>query len=496
MGRLEGRFECSSVVRFPILCLLAVGALFLPWVLHPAGVAAADLLSVYNRALENDPRFQAQEFRHEASPEALNQAYADLLPTLEAEASYQRREQQIISSDVAVFGSGEARYPTRGYTLTLTQPLWRYDAIVGVMQAKHEVRGADLAFEAAKQDLMLRVAEAYMGALEARDNLTFTRAEEEAVQAHFDLARGRYRNGLAPITDYHDARARLANVQARKAEAQNRMEDALEALRELTGERVEDLETLKEEPMEGDDYRAAITRRPESSAAPGENAERPSGSSSPLDALLAPPDPDDAGAWIDAAGEQNPTLEAKRQEVEVARREISRQNAGHMPRLELVGRLNRNDEGGSLFGGESDVQTWEGMVQLKIPIFNGFGVVSKVREARTLHKAAKKDLEREERALRRETKAAFLGVKAAIQSARALRQSVLSHRVAVEAKRRGFRSGLFPSLAVLDAERDLHLARQDHARAQYDYLLNSLRLKAAVGTLSEDALAEVNGWLE
>ena len=479
--------------RYALLLLLA--AVLLPLFGRTPGASAADLLSVYNLALENDPRFQAQEFRHEASPETLNQAYADLLPTLQAEASYQRREQQIISSDVAVFGSGEARYPTRGYTLTLTQPLWRYESIVGVMQAKDEVRGADLAFEAAKQDLMLRVAEAYMGALEARDNLVFTQSEEEAVQAHFNLARGRYRNGLAPITDYHDARARLANVQARKAEAHNRMEDALEALRELTGERIDELETLKEEPMEGDAYRAAITRRPES-AGPGETGEPPPGSTSPLDDLLAPPDPDDAGSWIDAAEEQNPTLEAKRQEVEVARREISRQNAGHMPRLELVGRLNRDDEGGSLFGGESDVQTWEGMVQLTVPIFNGFGVMSKVREARSLHKAAKKELEREERALRRETKAAFLGVKAAIQSARALRESVLSHRVAVEAKRRGFRSGLFPSLAVLDAERDLHLARQDHARAQYDYLMNSLRLKGAVGTLTVNALAEVNEWLE
>jgi len=474
--------------------LLALSAGRLPGAVPRA--SAADLLSVYDLALENDPRFQAEAFRHEASPETLNQAYADLLPTLEAEASYQRREQQILSSDVAVFGSGEARYPTRGYTLTLTQPLWRYESIVGVMQAKHEVRGADLAFEAAKQDLMLRVAEAYMGALEARDNLVFTQAEEEAVQAHFNLARGRYRNGLAPITDYHDARARLANVQARKAEAHNRMEDALEALRELTGERIDELESLKEEALDGDAYKAAITRRPETSGAPGEDEEGPSGSSSPLDALLAPPDPDDAGAWIDAAEEQNPTLEAKRQEVEVARREISRQNAGHMPRLELVGRLNRDDEGGSLFGGESDVQTWEGMVQLTVPIFNGFGVMSKVREARSLHKAAKKELEREERALRRETKAAFLGVKAAIQSARALRESVLSHRVAVEAKRRGFRSGLFPSLAVLDAERDLHLARQDHARAQYDYLMNSLRLKGAVGTLTMNALAGINEWLE
>ncbi len=272
------------------------------------------------------------------------------------------------------------------------------------------------------------------------------------------------------------------------------------ALWELTGERIEALEALKQEAEAEDAFQETVTRDPRTEGAAEPDAKSPAGPEketiSPLDALLVPPDPDDVDAWLEAAQDQNPTLEAKRQEVSVARREISRQNAGHMPRLELVGRLNRNDEGGSLFGGESDVETWDAMVQLTVPIFEGFGVMSKVREARKLHEAAQKDLVQEERALKRETQAAFLGVKAAIQNARALRQSVVSHRIAVEAKRRGFRSGLFPSLSVLDAERDLHLARQDHARAQYDYLLNSLRLQAAVGTLTEGDLVEANQWLE
>lgn len=491
------------MTRIVIVCLLLLSF----GGIQPAAWAE-DLIEIYRLALENDPWFQAQKYRHDASPEKLKQAYSDLLPTLEGEASYQRTEQKIVSSDVAVFGSGEARYPTRGYTLTLTQPLWRYDAIVGVQQAKEQVRGADFTFEAAKQALILRVAEAYLGALEARDNVTFTQAEEAAVQAHFKLARGRYRNGLAPITDFHDAKARLANVQARRVEAENRMDDALEALRELTGYRIEALDALRQEPVDEDLYTATITRRQgpgmtDESEGKGEASDTgrmeglPRDTESPLlNALLVPPEPEDLEVWLKAAQDHNPSLATVRQDVEVARREIARQNAGHSPRLELVGRLNRDDEGGSLFGGESDVETWEGMIQLKIPIFQGFRVVSGAREARKLYEAASKDLEAEKRALERETRVAFLGVNAAIRTAKALRQSVMSQRITVEAKRRGFRSGLFPSLAVLDAERDLHLSRQDFAKAQYDYLLNSLRLKATVGTLEEAALAEVNQWLE
>ncbi|MGZ4957326.1 MAG: hypothetical protein ACXV8Q_19685 [Methylobacter sp.] len=39
-------------------------------------------------------------------------------------------------------------------------------------------------------------------------------------------------------------------------------------------------------------------------------------------------------------------------------------------------------------------------------------------------------------------------------------------------------------------------AQKDYARAHYDYLLNTLRLKQAVGTLSPTDLAHVNQWLE
>ncbi len=211
---------------------------------------------------------------------------------------------------------------------------------------------------------------------------------------------------------------------------------------------------------------------------------------------LVGPDPDDINDWIDAALKQNLEVQIRQQEALVAKREIERQKAGHWPTLAFVGRLNRNDEGGSLFGGDSDVETREAILQLNLPIFQGGSVSSKTREALKLYKATEQDMEKEIRAVKRETKAGFLGVKSAIENTRALKQSVVSNQIALEAKREGFRSGLFPSLVVLDAERDLHQAKLEYAKAQYEYILNSLRLKKAVSTLNEEDLAGINQWLE
>jgi outer membrane protein len=49
---------------------------------------------------------------------------------------------------------------------------------------------------------------------------------------------------------------------------------------------------------------------------------------------------------------------------------------------------------------------------------------------------------------------------------------------------------------VLDAARDLYLYRRDYAQSRYDYIINNLKLKQAIGTLSETDLEAVNEWLQ
>ena len=131
---------------FSLLILFSVILQYFP-------VKAEDLLDIYKLALENDPAFQSAVYKYEASPEILTQARAELLPTLTADASYQRTKQRIEDTDVAVYGANLARYPVKGYTLTLTQPIFRYSSYMRFLQSKEEIRQAELEFESAKQDL-------------------------------------------------------------------------------------------------------------------------------------------------------------------------------------------------------------------------------------------------------------------------------------------------------------------------------------------------------
>ena len=73
---------------------------------------------------------------------------------------------------------------------------------------------------------------------------------------------------------------------------------------------------------------------------------------------------------------------------------------------------------------------------------------------------------------------------------------MISNQLALEAKQEGYMSGIYTSLNVLDAERDLSLANIDYARARYDYLLYGLKLKKAVGSLTAADLGQLEQWLQ
>jgi len=452
----SGRDRSFFPLRPGIVVMMLIVLLGLP----SFQARAEGILDVYSLALKNDPRFIGARFSHDASKETLTQAWAMLKPTVSAEGVYTNTNQKIISSDNTVFGHGSSSFPTTEYSLSLTQPIFNKPSFANVSRARAKVKGADMEMEAARQDLIVRIAKVYLGVLAARDKGAFAKTEEAAVELHYELVAGKFKMGLAPKTDYLDAKSRRAEVRAARIAAESALDDALQALRELTGRDVPSLAVLRE------------------------------------DLPLKHPDPDEVAAWIGEAVKRNPSLEAQRQTVEAARQEYFRQVAGHYPLLNLEAAYNHNKTEGTLFGGGSEVETTNVLLRLNVPIFEGGIVKSRSREAFNLFQAATQEEQRQARALEKETRAAFFGVRDSIERVKALREAVESQDLALQAKREGYKSGLFILLAVLDSERDRSLVRQDYATARYDYVMNSLRLRKAVGTLSESDLVTVQEWLE
>jgi outer membrane protein len=421
---------------------------------------AEDLIQTYLLSKQNDPKYRGARFDFEAATYAEPQARAALLPNVSLEAVEQRTYQNILNSRNPVFATGTSNFPTYSQTLNITQPVYKLSAWFGYEQAKAKVKQAAATFSAAEQDLVVRVATAYFGALAARDVLEFTESEGKAIGQQMELVQQRFKSGLVAIAELHDTRARRAIKEADLVAAKNDLDDKVQALREMTGKVLTGIKPLREQvPLES-------------------------------------PEPLNMDVWVQTAHKQNLLLEARRQAVEVAQQEIKRQRAGHAPVLDIVATQNKKDTGGSLFGGGSTVDTTDLMLRLNIPIYGGGLTSALTGEAVKRFYSALEDQERDLRQVERQTRAAFQGVTGGVVRVRALAEGIQSAESARQLKSEGYRSGLQTILQVLDAERDLYAAKRDAARSRYDLLLNRLRLLQAAGTLSENDLSAINALLQ
>lgn len=440
------------------LCASLAGALVAFCLASTA--SAETLMEVYELARKNDPKYRAVRAESQAAGTAIDQARAGFLPTVRYEIDRTETRQRVVRSQNPIFGAGVTNFPTDNDTLTINQPIFRKEYIERLVQAKAVVRQAEYTLLASEQDLLLRATAAYLVVLAATDSLALAKAERDAVGKALDLARERLRMGLGTIVNQHDAAARYAVTQAREIEAHNRLRDARQGLREITGRLIENYQALREEFP------------------------------------LQIPEPAIIERWIESALDKNLALRARREAVEVARQEVERQRAGHWPSINLLVSHNRRDAGSTLFGGGSEVETTDVTLRFTVPIFEG-GLTSAVtREAAFRYQKTLEELEQESRSIERTTRAAYEATLSGVELVRALKQSVDSQESALRAKEEGHRSGLLTLLPVLDAQRDLYLARRDHAQSRYDYLFNRLRLKQAAGTLSEADLVSIDAALQ
>ena len=184
----------------------------------------------------------------------MDQATAQLLPQINASYSfsdshgYSTSSRIDLNSGVLTPQYSKTWSSGRGTQLqgTLTQSIFDYSRWTSRRAAIELAKRGDATYRAAEQDLLIRVSTAYFGVLTAEDSLTFSQAEEKALARQLDQANQRYEVGLSAITDVNEAKAQHDSATAAVITAQNALDDAREALREITGQESGDLKRLRE----------------------------------------------------------------------------------------------------------------------------------------------------------------------------------------------------------------------------------------------------------
>ncbi len=454
------RYRNHIPARYLLTAILAVA---------PVSVAysdAAGIMDLYERALDSDAQYQASEYRYRADSLLPQVARSRLLPQINLQARRQRVAQQEITGTFFRQDSGgdsnqsrDYSYDTDDLSINLVQTLFSAQQYAELKQSGSQAERAGLELETARQQLILRLAEAYFSVLSAEETLTFARAEKQSVARQTEQARERFNVGLTAITDVKEAEAAYDLAEAEEIAADARLQNALYTLSVITGHDVMSLYSLAEEIP------------------------------------VIPPNPENMEAWVQKSLSQNIELLAQQITANIAAQEIVVQRSAHYPEVSLTA---RHSESKLRSGAPAprDSEDFTIGIELNLPIFSGQGTHYRTRQASELHQEALQQLESMHREAKRATREAYLNVITSISRVAALQRAIESAQASLDANEAGFQVGTRTSVDVVLALKELFRARRDYADVRYDYLLNTLRLKKAVGTLEKDDIRRLDGYLQ
>lgn len=443
----------SGCPRLPRSYVLVAG-LLLGGEIPLAG--AAGLMQFYGMALERDPTFLAAGKERDAGLEERAKGRAGLLPTIAFQYRNGRNRSEV--TQPAFFGeqTTDRSYRSRSSSLTLQQPIFDYEAIssyyYGVAQARH----ADERYRSRGQELAVRVAQAYMDALYAKDQIDLVSAQKRTYEAQKAQNERWLAAGEGNRTDVLETQARYDLALAQDIEARDNLDAALNALAVIVGEpvRVEDLDAL--------------------------------GTRFPVQRL----EPVGFDDWRGLALAHNPELAAFRHSVDAADHAVGKARAGHLPTLSAYASAGRDKSSSESTYGQKYVTNSFGL-QISIPLFAGGGVSATVRQAVDNKERLRYESDAKTREVLNELRKQFNLYNSSVAKLKAYQMAVDSARELTVAVRKSVAGGERVNADVLDAEQRYVDALKNLAQARYAYLMAWIKVKQLAGTLTADDVYQV-----
>lgn len=414
------------------------------------------LLDIYNQALAHDPTLTSALSANKAVQELIEQAKALYRPIVSFSAGANATQADVRYKGMGIpFPNGVRSYEGYQYGVEARQPLFRKQNWVQMEQLHTQVSQADKQLHLALQNLMLRTAQSYFDCLIAQDRLDLITAQKAAILSQLEQAKANFDVGSATITDANEAQARFDLVIAQEIAAQNTFEITKRSLQAITGEPPRQLAKVKAD------------LKPHALA---QNMDQ----------------------WLKVAADSNLSIQIQQDMATLSGQEIERNQAEHLPTLDAVASYTEASANGSDFGFGSDINTGTIGVQLQVPLYQGGAASSRVRQAVLNKQKALDDVEIARRQTELDTQTAYLNLSSSIAQVKAYEQALSSSQSQLDSTQTGYDVGIRTSVDVLNAQQQLFAAKRDLLAARYQYLLGIIRLKAAVGVISDSDLADIN----
>jgi len=430
-----------------------------------ATVQAQSLIDLYEVARGYDASFISAKAQYEANLAKANQTLGGILPNISLGSTATRTNAELTyDKPTATYVNGQNTYGSYAANVTMTQPIYRPAVWATYKQGGRQLLLATAQYEAAEQELLVRVTQTYFDVLSSQDSLEFVKAQKKAVAEQLASAKRNFEVGTATITGVRDAQARYDLTYAQEIAAENDLRIKTLSLGLAVG-------------------RADIKAKPL------------------LDnSKLIDPPKEPMDTWVSQSERMSPTVRQAQLALDVAKLEVDKAFAGHLPTLDgqiyYGGSRNVGGSATNALGtgttASNHVLNPSASLTLSVPLFAGLTTQYRIRETKALEDKAMSDLDNAKRTVAQTTRTAYLGLIAGLSQVKAYEAAEASTQSALDANKLGYSVGVNINIDVLNSQSQLYQTKRDLAKARYDVLVGNLKLRQAAGTLTPQDLQDIN----
>ena len=434
-----------------------------------AAEGGASIEQLYSAAKANDPVLGAAKADYRARKEGVPQARAGLLPTLSMGGSTSQNRRSFPGSRLdidpnspsfgQIFTIPSQTSNSHGWNAQIRQAVFNAPSWFNYRRAQSLSVQADHDLANAEDNLIVRVARAYLDVLRAQARVEAARAREQAVKRQLEQVQQRFDVGLVAITDVLESTAAYDDAVVQRIQADGDHDVFFETLKTITGVAHESVDSLD-------------------SALP-----------------IADPVPNDEDAWVARAVNSNLAILSAREGLTAAQRGHRAVRSGHLPTLSASISHNYSSTGGTeLIASQSEAQSY--VLSANIPIFQGGALWSRSRESRHNVERARQSLQERESTVIRDTRNLFRAVVTDVVRVQARIRAIKSAESALEATQTGYEVGTRNIVDVLQAQQRLFQSQFDYADSRYNYVLDMLQLKLSAGSLEEQDIRDLSAYTD
>jgi outer membrane protein len=416
------------------------------------------LQSAIQTALTQNPAIEAATATKAASDERIPQAKSGLYPQVDFNQGFNRTTNPMWAFGTKMNQEAIAAADFDPHVLNDPDPINNFSSRlsvvwpvfdsgqtwIGMQQAKLDSQANGRMLESVQQQVIARTVRAYLDLLLASAQLSVVDKALETARAHLKIVQDRQEGGLSVKSDLLRDVVHVADLEQQRLQAKNMEEIGQSILNAAMGVPEKDRYQLDTQ----------LTKR------------------SALEESL--------DFWIHTALSKRPDYLQMMDQVEIARKQVEKERAAHLPSLSLMGNYEVNTED---FNDTGDNYTVGAMVNLNL--FSGNRISAKIREATANLKSAEARLSGLTQQVRVETQQAYLQSLSAWQRIDASEAAVNQADENLRIVKTRYENGLLTIVSLLDAEAASQKAQTNYLQAIHDHQAARTQLALATGTLDE-----------